>query len=161
MEKTIDETTKLYSTLYDNEDFTEFIEDKYNIKDNEIVPIYLENMDTYVDFLVHSRKPHDEEKFREKSQGLISTIDEAFWLLPAEECFEKIIDLLKNEQISDEDIEYIISKNKFYKGFRLFLISAFTNRKKSKYKTSSRNWNELDPIITNLINKHYNEQNIK
>lgn len=161
MEKTIDETTKLYSTLYDNEDFTEFVENKYNIKDNEIVPIYLGNIDTYVDFLIYSRKPHDEKEFREKSQILISSINETFWLLPAEQCFEKIIDLIKNEQLSDEDIEYIISKNKFYKGFRLFLISAFANRKKSKYKISSRNWNELDPIIANLINKHFNEENIK
>lgn len=161
MDKTIDETTLLYSTLYDNEDFTEFIENKYNIRDNEIVPIYLENMDTYIEFLINSRKPHDEQLFREKSLSLLSNIDECFWLLPAEECFEKIINLIKDEVISDEDIEYIISKSKFYKGFRLFLISAFANRKKSKYKTTSRNWDELDPIIADLITNHFNDQIIK
>lgn len=159
MDRTTDETTKLYSTLYDNEDFTEFVENKYNIKDNEIVPIYLANIDTYVEFLIHSRNPHDKNEFKEKSKELLTNINENFWLLPAEDCFEKIIQLIKDEVISDDDIEYIISKTKFYKGFRLFLISAFANRKKSKYKKSSRNWDELNPIILDLINKHFSEQN--
>lgn len=155
MDNKIDETTKLYSTLYDNEDFTEFIENEYNIKDNEIVPIYLESIEKYIDFLVYSRKPKDEEHYREKANEILSKVDNAFWLKPAEECFEDIIEMIKNETISDEDIEYIISKTKFYKGFRLFLISAFNNRKKSKNK---RNWAELDPIVADLISKHFENQ---
>lgn len=156
MENSIDETAKLYSTLYDNEDFTEFIENEYNIKDNEIVPIYLESLDKYIDFLVHSRKPKNEVVFRENAYKILSQKAESkFWLKPSEECFEEIIEMLKAEEITDEDIEYIVSKTKFYKGFRLFLISAFSNRKKSKHK---RNWSELDPIVAELISKHFDNQ---
>ncbi len=155
MENNFDETTKLYSTLYDNEDFTEFIENEYNIKDNEIVPIYLESTDKYIDFLVYSRKPKDEEAFRTRAKEILSTANNMFWLKPAEECFEEIIEMIKNEDISDNDIEYIVSKTKFYKGFRLFLLSAFANKKKSKNK---RNWSELDPIVMELISKHFEDQ---
>lgn len=156
METNIDETTKLYSTLYDNEDFTEFIENKYNIKDNEIVPIYLENLDKYIEFLVHSRQPQNKDEFIEKSYKILSNkAENKFWLKPSEVCFEEIIEMIKNEEISSEDIEYIISKSKFYKGFRLFLISTFSNRKNSK---TQRNWSELDPIIADLISRHFNDQ---
>ncbi|MBE5738199.1 MAG: hypothetical protein E7354_00485 [Clostridiales bacterium] len=160
MKKNIDETAQLYSQLYDNEDFTEFIENKYNIKDNETVPIYLESIEKYIDFLVENRQPADEKEYREKSRALLSASATQFWLLPAEECFETLIEMIKDEVITEEEIQYIVSTNKFYKGFRLFLISAFANRKKSK-KKKSRNWSELDPIITQLIEKYFSNQMTK
>ncbi len=158
MKKNTDETAELYSKLYDNEDFTEFIENKYNIKDNDTVPIYLENIDKYIEFLVSSRDPKDVEEYKKKSKQLLTSFGNQFWLLPAEECFEQLVELLKDEVITDSDIDYIISSTKFYKGFRLFLISAFAKRKKSKKK---RKWSELDPIVAELIAKHFNSQMVK
>ena len=161
MKKNVDETAQLYSQLYDNEDFTEFIENKYNIKDNETVPIYLESMDKYIEFLVTSREPNDEELYRNKAKEILSSSTSQFWLLPAEECFEKIIEMIKDGIITEEDIPYIISSSKFYKGFRLFLITAFANRKRSRTKKKKRNWEELDPIINKLIEKHFQSQMVK
>ena len=161
MKKNIDETAALYSRLYDNEDFTEFIENKYNIKDNETVPIYLESMEKYIEFLLESRQPENADEYREKSKSILTTINNQFWLLPAEECFEKIIEMIKDGIITEEDIPYIISSSKFYKGFRLFLLTAFANRKTRKSKKKRRNWAELDPIINKLIEKHFQNQMVK
>lgn len=161
MKRNVDETAQLYSKLYDNEDFTEFIENKYNIKDNETVPIYLESMDKYIEFLVNSREPKDEEEYKSKAREILTSSISQFWLLPAEECFEKIVEMIKDGIITEEDIPYIISSSKFYKGFRLFLITAFANRKRSKTKKKKRNWEELDPIINNLIEKHFQNQMVK
>lgn len=161
MKKNIDETAALYSRLYDNEDFTEFIENKYNIKDNETVPIYLESMEKYIEFLLESRQPENADEYREKSKSILTTINNQFWLLPAEECFEKIIEMIKDGIITEEDIPYIISSSKFYKGFRLFLLTAFANRKTRKSKKKRRSWAELDPIINKLIEKHFQNQMVK
>ena len=161
MKKNVDETAQLYSRLYDNEDFTEFIENKYTIKDNETVPIYLESMEKYIEFLVNSREPNNEEEYVDKARKILTSSASQFWLLPAEECFEKIIEMIKDGIITEEDIPYIISSNKFYKGFRLFLITAFANRKRSKTKKKKRNWEELDPIINKLIETHFQNQMVK
>ena len=161
MKKNVDETAQLYSRLYDNEDFTEFIENKYTIKDNETVPIYLESMEKYIEFLVNSREPNNEEEYVDKARKILASSASQFWLLPAEECFEQIIEMIKDGIITEEDIPYIISSNKFYKGFRLFLITAFANRKRSKTKKKKRNWEELDPIINKLIETHFQNQMVK
>lgn len=161
MNKIIDTSLEQSIKLANNEDFAKYIENKYSTKEENIINDYLKNLDEYIEFLQASRKPKNAKEYREKALAILSQCDNEFWLYPDEECFEYIVEMLKNEIISYEDIEYIISSKKFYKGFRLFLISAFSTRKKSNRKTPIRNWDELDPIIAQLIEKHFDSQMTK
>lgn len=161
MSKKIELTENQSPIAIDNEDFVNFIENKYNTKDMDIISSHLGNTNEYIDFLVKERKANEVEQYTERAHTILSKYEDKFWLLPCEECFEYIVEMLKNEDISYEDIEYIISSKKFYKGFRLFLISAFSTRKKFNRKTPIRNWDELDPIIAQLIEKHFDAQMTK
>lgn len=161
MNKNIEFSKNQNPLTLDNEDFAKFIENKYDTTDIEIISSHLGNTQEYVEFLAENRKAKEIEKYTERAFEILSKCDSKFWLSPCEECFEYIVEMLKNEDISYEDIEYIISSKKFYKGFRLFLISAFSTRKKSNRKTPIRNWDELDPIIAQLIEKHFDAQMTK
>ena len=137
-----------------NLEYFEYINKHYSTLTDTEKTEMLKNNNVYAEFL-NSANPTTEEKetFIAKCLNILEIYDgDKFWLQEPLIVFEKIIKLISIEEISDEDIAYLVPTSKFAKGFRLYLIESFKKEKlKSKKKKNQRSFNELDSIIIRLL----------